>query len=236
MGPPAPIGQHRTAGRVVGLMADSAYFVTPPGGRGTGLLLLHSWWGLTSFFRALADRFADEGYTVLAPDLNFGRVFADHEDAEDHLLEANPDRLARLTLSSAKLLQEKALDPTRPIAVVGFSMGASLGLWASVRIPETVGAVTAFYGAQSIDFAGARASYQFHLADRDDMVAPDEAAFMEATMGLEKLPVESFTYAGTEHWFFEEDRPQYDPSAASLAWERTLGFLSERLPPGVSDL
>jgi carboxymethylenebutenolidase len=217
-------------------MSDSAYYVAPPDARGPGLLLLHSWWGLSAFFKQLADRFADEGYAVLAPDLNFGEVFDDRDRAETHLLEAEPDRLARLTLSSAKLLQEKSLDPTRPIAVVGFSMGASLGLWASARIPETIGAVVAFYGTQSIDFAGSRAAYQLHLAEFDPIVSAEEAAFMEATLGLERLSVESFVYPGTEHWFFEEDRPEYRPAQAGLAWDRTLAFLGTSLPPGVSDV
>lgn len=217
-------------------MSDSAYYVAPPDSRGPGVLLLHSWWGLSPFFKQLADRFADEGYAVLAPDLNFGAVFDAHEEAEAHLLEADPDRLARLTLTSAKLLQEKSLDPTRPIAVVGFSMGASLGLWASARIPETIGAVVAFYGTQSIDFAGSRATYQLHLAEADHIVSDEESAFMEATLGLERLSVETFVYPGTEHWFFEEDRPEHRPDQASLAWDRTLGFLETSLPPGVSDV
>ena len=36
-----------------------------------------------------------------------------------------------------------------------------------------------------------------------------------------------YRYSGTGHWFFEADRTQaYDPAAASLAWERTLTFLT----------
>ncbi|HSJ27690.1 MAG TPA: dienelactone hydrolase family protein [Acidimicrobiia bacterium] len=206
-------------------MPDTAYFVSPPSGPGPGVLLLHSWWGLTPFFRRLADRLSERGYTVLVPDLADGETFVDAEEAREHLASLDADRLAGLTLTSASLVRDKSVDPEAPIAIVGFSMGASLGLWASVRMPESVGRVVAFYGVQSIDFAGSEASYQLHLAAADDLVSDDEAVFMEATMGMEDLEVEVHRYPGTSHFFFERDREEYDEAAATLAWERMLRFL-----------
>ena len=206
-------------------MPDTAYVVSPPSGPGPGVLLLHSWWGLTPFFRRLADRLSERGYTVLVPDLADGETFVDAEEAREHLASLDADRLAGLTLTSASLVRDKSVDPEAPIAIVGFSMGASLGLWASVRMPESVGRVVAFYGVQSIDFAGSEASYQLHLAAADDLVSDDEAVFMEATMGMEDLEVEVHRYPGTSHFFFERDREEYDEAAATLAWERMLRFL-----------
>ncbi len=211
------------------MATDSAYFVSPLDGPGRGVLLLHSWWGLNRFFRRLADRLSDEGYTVLVPDLNFGVVFDDVDEARRHLESADADRLAGLTLAAAKLVQEKSVDREAPVAVVGFSMGASLGLWASVRIPDVIGSVVAFYGSQSIDFAGSRASYQLHFAESDEVIDPDEAGFMEATIGLEELPIEVHSYPGAAHWFFEEGTETHDPEASDLAWARLLGFLERTL-------
>lgn len=207
-------------------MSDTAYFVSPPSGPGPGVLLLHSWWGLTPFFRRLADRLSERGYTVLAPDLNEGETFIEADDAREHLASLEPDRLAALTLTSAGIVREKSVDPRSPIKVVGFSMGASLGLWASVRVPEHISKVAAFYGVQSIDFAGSASSYQLHLAEDDPLVPEDDAAFMEATMGMESLAVEVHRYPGTSHFFFEGDQEEYDEEAARIAWARLLEFLA----------
>ena len=208
-------------------MSNSAYFVMPPDGPGPGVLLLHSWWGLTPFFRRLADRLADQGFTVLAPDLNLGETFEDQEAAQRHLAEADADHLARLVLDSATILGERAAGPR--IGALGFSMGASLALWASVRLPDAFAAVSAFYGTQSIDFAGATAAYQIHLAGSDHLVSDDDVVLMEATMSLEALPVEVHRYDDTKHWFFEEDSTAFQRQAATLAWDRTVEFLSRSL-------
>lgn len=187
-------------------------------------MVLPSWWGSTHFFRRFADRLADVGFTVMVPDITFGESFDDAEAAQLHLAEADPNRLVRLTLDSLVLLQERT--GGAPVSIVGFSMGASLGLWASVRMGEAVNAVAAFYGTQVIDFEGASARYQLHLVEGDHLVDPDDATFMEATMGLAGLEVESHLYRNVGHWFMEDDQPGHDPQAAHLAWDRLIGFLT----------
>jgi carboxymethylenebutenolidase len=204
---------------------DFAYFVQDR--PGPGILLLHSFWGLTSAVKGLADRLSEAGYTVLAPDMNFGELPETEHQAVAHLGAASPDRLARLVLNSAGLLNERSA--RGPIGVVGFGMGGSLGLWASVRLPTVVGAAVSFYGTQQIDFAGSRSSYLIHLAEDDEYITDDEAAFMEATMGLESLPVEVVRYPRTRHGFCEPDGDTFDPEAFEHAWERTVVFLEASL-------
>jgi carboxymethylenebutenolidase len=209
------------------VVRDFAYFISGDAAPGPGVLVLHSFWGLTPSVKSLCDDLADHGFTVLAPDINFGELPGSQQEALDHLGKADPNRLASLVLSSAKLLHEKSGDG--PIGIVGFGMGGSLALWASVRLADLVGAAISFYGSQQIDFAGARASYWIHLAADDEYVSDDEAAFMEATMRLEDLDVEVNEYPGTRHGFAEPDGDTFDPDAFDRAWARTLAFLDERL-------
>jgi carboxymethylenebutenolidase len=206
---------------------DLAYFVQSDAGPGPGILILHSFWGLTSAVKSLADDLAEVGYTVLAPDISFGELPATEREALDHLGAADVDRLASLVLSSVGLLHEKSTEG--PIGIIGFGMGGSLALWASVRLPDLVTAVVSFYGTQQIDFSGSKSSYLIHYAEEDEYITDDEAAFMEATMGLESLPVEVARYPGTRHGFCEPDGETFDPRAFEEAWERTLDFLAERL-------
>lgn len=206
---------------------DLAYFVKSEQTTSPGVLVLHSLWGLTSSVKSLCDGLADRGYTVLAPDLNFGELPDSEEEGIGRLGEASPDRLASLVLSSTRLLADRSA--SGPVAIVGFGMGGSLGLWASVRLAGVVRAVVSFYGTQQIDFAGSKSAYLVHFAEEDDYISDDEAVFMEATMGLEALPVEVVTYPGTRHGFCEPDSDTFDPEAFETAWETTLRFLDAQL-------
>lgn len=208
---------------------DLAYFVQSEQASSPGVLVLHSLWGLTSSVKSLCDGLADRGYTVLAPDLNFGELPDTEEEGIGRLGEASPDRLASLVLSSTRVLADRSA--SGPIAIVGFGMGGSLGLWASVRLADAVRAVVSFYGTQQIDFAGSKSAYLVHFAEEDEYISDDEAVFMEATMGLEALPVEVVTYPGTRHGFCEPDSDTFDPEAFETAWERTLRFLDGQLGP-----
>jgi carboxymethylenebutenolidase len=209
--------------------AGTAYLALPRGDTGPGVLVLHSWWGLTPFVNDLCDRLADEGFVALAPDLLVGAQPASEEEAERILAEAPPNELAHLSRSSLRTLIDLPGTTGNRAGVLGFSMGASLALWLSARLPEEVAATTVFYGAQDIDFVEARSAYLGHFAEHDHLVPPDDRVLLEADLGVLGLEPTFHDYPGTKHWFFEADRPEHDEAAAELAWQRTIDFFRRTL-------
>jgi len=214
--------------------AGSAYLVVPEDGPGHGVLVLHSWWGLDASTKSVVERLADCGYTALAPDLLGGLHPADADDARDALAATDPNATAALILSSVVALRAHSAEPTAPVAVMGFSMGASWALWLGTRQPDSVDAVVAYYGAQDIDFDSLRAPVLGHFAEDDPLVSDDELVEMQAHLLLLDKHVEFHRYDGTGHWF-AEDTPAGPPDveAAELAWNRTVDFLAEHAPARV---
>jgi carboxymethylenebutenolidase len=50
------------------------YIALPLSGKGSGVLVIHAWWGLNDFFKGVCDRLAKEGFVANAPDLFEGQV------------------------------------------------------------------------------------------------------------------------------------------------------------------
>jgi carboxymethylenebutenolidase len=219
--------------------AGSAYLVVPDDGPGHGVLVLHSWWGLTRRVKDVVEALADAGYTALAPDLLGGERPTDADRARDVLVATDPNETAALVLSSIVALRAHSADPEGPVAVLGFSMGASWALWAATRQPDSVDAVVAYYGSQNIDFEALTAPVLGHFAEFDPLVSEDELVEMQAHLLLLDKHVEFHRYPGTSHWFAEVDREAFTDegsaavteAAATLAWERTLAFLAEHTAP-----
>ena len=211
--------------------AGRGYLALPESGAGPGVLVLHSWWGLNAVFRDVCDRLAARGFVALAPDLFGGQVADTVAEAEALLAQADPNELAHLSRSSLSALRGMPATPDGPVGVIGFSMGASLGLWLSTREAEYVAATVAFYGGQDIDFIDSRSAYLGHFAgvDADPYLDEDSLVLLEADLHLLGLDTTFHRYPGARHWFLEPDRPEHDAGAAALAWDRTVAFLHQHL-------
>lgn len=195
-------------------------------GGGAGVLVLHAWWGLKPFFKEFCDKLANEGFTVLAPDLRNGEIAQTIDEAKA-LMEKSDRQLISDTVMAAKdYLREKVKNK---IGVIGFSMGGAWALVLASSTPDEIGATVLFYGNEGVDYAKVKSKVMGHYSDNDEW-EPNE--FVDNTFAeFKKAGVDAtlHIYPGVDHWFFESDRPEYDSAAAQLAWERTVEFLKKNL-------
>ena len=214
----------------------SAYLAVPEQGSGPGVLVLHAWWGLTDVFKQVCDRLAEAGFVALAPDLYHGRTTANVEEAQalSEALDGDVERWRGDIAGAVQVLRQYTAthltNGRGKLALVGFSLGGAYALDMSVILAEEIAAVVTFYDSYlGLDYCRASAAYLCHFAE-DDLFHPTESvAEMEQALQAAGRSVTVCTYPGTRHWFFEENRPEYNAEAARVAWERTVEFLHQRL-------
>jgi carboxymethylenebutenolidase len=207
----------------------TGYLALPESEQGPGVMVLHAWWGLNSFFEELCDRLARAGFVAFAPDLYQGRTAATIEEAEALL--GQRDLEAMEALAAGALAHIRAHPAVRGdgVAALGFSMGAAWATALASGAPDDIAAAVLFYGAEAADFAASRAAYLGHFADDDEWEPIEGVHQMEADLRAAGRDVTFHIYPGARHWFFETNRPEYHAQAAELAWQRTIEFLRKHL-------
>jgi carboxymethylenebutenolidase len=209
------------------------YLAVPKSGKGAGVLVLHAWWGLNDFFRDFCDRLAQEGFVALAPDLFSGEILRTVAEAEQHLSQFDEaEEAPPIVLSAVEDLRNHPSVSGNGLGAVGFSMGAYWALWLAEQKPEWIRAAVLFYGTNGGggDFRQSQAACLGHFAERDPYESAETIQALEQNLRGANRPATFYTYPGTGHWFFENNRPEaYNAQAAQLAWERTIAFLHEQL-------
>jgi carboxymethylenebutenolidase len=209
------------------------YLAAPAGGQGPGVLVIQEWWGLVPHIRSVCDRLAAEGFVALAPDLYHGRTVSEPDEAGKAMMAMQLDTAAADMSGATDALRERS--GRDRVGVVGFCMGGGLALVLACRRPDAIAACVPFYGVipwpEAVpDYGAMSAAVQGHFAEHDDFCPPDKAHQLEADLQALGKEAEIFVYEGTQHAFFNDDRPEvYNEQAAATAWERTLAFLRAHL-------
>jgi carboxymethylenebutenolidase len=193
------------------------------------VVVIQEWWGLNDHVKAVADRFARQGFVALAPDLYHGTVTRSPDEAGKLLMALD---IARAERDLRGALRHVSGITGRPAGTVGFCMGGALSLFAACTSPEDVGACVVYYGGHpkvEFDFDRLKAPVLGHWAENDAFAnATRDRA--EAELRRRGKPFTFHTYPGTKHAFFNDARPEvFAREAAELSFTRTLEFLRRTL-------
>ncbi len=211
------------------------YLATPRTGSGPGVVLIQEWWGLVPHIEDVAERFAAAGFVTLAPDLFHGVQTSEPDEAGKLMMGMAMDTAAKDIAGAASYLAGRD-DTTGPgVGTVGFCMGGSLALW-SATLSDHVVAAVGFYPAVPWErmsptwsnYAGKAAL--IHCSEADGTSAAE--GIQQAVQAIEGAggSVEVHDYPGTDHAFFNDQRPEvYAEEASRAAWDRTISMLRTRL-------
>jgi carboxymethylenebutenolidase len=217
----------------------NAYMARPAQGSGPGLVLLQEIFGINDYLKQTADRYAEEGYVVVVPDLFWrmqpnvvlGYDGDDMKRALDFHAKFDVDLAVRdiaATLDALRALPEQQ----GKVGTVGYCLGGKLAMLAAAR--TDVDCAVSYYGvgleAYLDEVKNIRCPMVFHFPENDAYCPPPVREQIMAALRTHAY-IERYVYPGCDHAFAAPARPQYDKPAAMMAYSRTLALLRKVLGP-----
>ncbi|MFE9097298.1 dienelactone hydrolase family protein [Streptomyces sp. NPDC007264] len=232
-----------------------AYLTHPDdGGPHPAVLLYMDAFGLRPGLKAMADRLAGNGYTVLVPNVFYrhGRApvvelpdFVDPSERPELfqritplIRSLTPDLAERDADAFLRWLADCPQAAEGPVGVTGYCMGVRLALRAAASRPERVAAVAGFHGGglatdapDSPHRVAGRITAEVYLghADQDRSLPPEQIERLEKALTEAGVRHRTEVYPGAQHGFTQADTSSYHPEAAERHWRELLALLHRAL-------
>lgn len=211
-----------------------AQFARPSGSPRGGLVVIQEIFGVNDHIRSVCDRFAADGWAVLAPAM-FDRVERGVELEYDsdgvvrgrEIKDQIPmsDVLADVESAVAAMAAEVGSEDR--VGVVGFCWGGAIAAAAACHMGDLIGAAVGYYGGgitSMIDVAP-EVPLLLHFGELDSGIPLEEVATIRDAW----TDVAVHVHAGAEHGFNCEARSSHHPLAAADANDITQSFFTSML-------
>jgi carboxymethylenebutenolidase len=209
-------------------------FLAAPEGGGPfpGVIVVQEWWGLDDHIKDVTQRFAQEGFIALAPDLFHGKVTKEPGEAQRLMMSLNMGQATKELTKAADYLASRPEVAGRGIGAIGFCMGGGLALNLACESPH-IQAVAPFYGGNPspIDkVQNLRGPLFGAYAENDNFASESVRRQLEEALKHHGISHDVRVYPGTEHAFFNDTRAEvYNREAAEDAWQRALNLFRDNL-------
>jgi len=220
-----------------------------------GVILYMDAFGLRPRIQEMAQRIADWGYVVLAPNVFYREGTAAQlapdtdmttQEGREAAGAAAFPRVGRLTTDKALPDIDSwvdalgKLDGVAPgsIGVVGYCMGARLAVRTATAHPETVAACGGFHGgglateepdSPHLALGNARARFVFGHADHDRSMDSDAVARLGGALDAAGLKSSNEVYAGAPHGYSMADTSAFHPEATERHFRELRSLLDGTL-------
>jgi carboxymethylenebutenolidase len=193
--------------------------------------MVHEWWGLNDNIKSMADRYAGEGYTVLAVDLFNGSVATKPDDAMK-LYQAGMADISGGEANVAAAVNYLRKNGATSVGSVGYCFGGHWSLRTGLAAGANVNAVVMYYGAPITDtkqLARLKAPVLGLFGGKDTGIPVDSVKAMEAKIVQGGGKMTTTVYADAAHAFANATGTAYNEKAANDAWTKSLAFFKANL-------
>lgn len=207
------------------------YLAKPESGSGPAVVVLQEWWGLQPEIKAVADRFAAEGFVALAPDLYRGETTDQPDEAGQKMMAMNIDQAEKDLRGAVDFVAAEA--GASKVGTIGWCLGGGLSVWAASLNPKVGAAVSYYYVLphKKPDFSQISAPVLMHFGTADDFISVDDANALAGEIRAGGASVDVEFYEGQGHAFFNSENRigTFNAEAAERSWNSSLGFFHEHL-------
>ena len=213
----------------------AAYVARPIGtAKHPGIVVFQEAFGVNPYIRDVADRFAKEGFTAIAPELfhrtgpGFEGSYTDFSGTQPHISKLTNENLEADVKAAHEWLIRDSRTDGQNISSIGFCMGGRVSFLANTVVP--LKAAVSFYGggiAQGLldrvtDLHG---PMLFFWGGLDKHILAEHTRAVEDALRAAGKEFGNVTFSYADHGFFCDQRRAYNERASKQAWPMTLEFL-----------
>ncbi|HUK00852.1 MAG TPA: dienelactone hydrolase family protein [Steroidobacteraceae bacterium] len=205
-----------------------AWLAAPSGKPLGAIVVVQEIFGVNSHIRSVADGYAAEGYTAIAPALfdrvrkgiELGYSQPEMQEGFGYVQQLKPEQTL-LDLSSAITVVKNS----GRVGMVGYCWGGKMTYVAACELPLACG--VAYYGGSTTQCLDKKPKcpMMYHFGEADTHIPLSDVDKIRAANPQGVFHV----YPGAGHGFNCDQRASFNPQAAALARERSLAFFAAQL-------
>jgi carboxymethylenebutenolidase len=203
-----------------------------------GIILFQEAFGVNGHIRNVADRLAQAGYVVVAPEL-FHRTaepgleisYDNFAAAMPHYGAITPEGLQQDSQAAYDWLLAQPNVQKDTIGAIGFCLGGQVAFVANAALP--LQAAVSYYGGglhtRTAMAKDLHAPHLFFWGGLDAHISKDNINTIIDAVDAAGKPYINTVISYADHGFNCDERPSYNKDAAAEAWALTLAFFKEKL-------
>lgn len=235
-------------GSMITLGNGTPAFLANPAGAGPfpAVIVYIEAFGLNDNIKRICNRFADEGYVAIAPNLyafdaDNVAAYTDMPKAMGLMGKLTDEKMVADAGSTIAYLKAQKNVKPKAIGATGYCMGGRLAFLTACEFPDDIAATAHFYGGISAARPGKtlvpmdeakklKCPVILNYAEKDaHIVHTVEVPIVEARLKELGKQAEIVVHKGADHGFMCDDRAAFHAEAAKAGWASTFAHFKKYL-------